>query len=166
MKFRKLLPAVILAAGVAACGVSSASAAEPTSTRVVLFDGSSTIENGPAVQSRDWTPYDKPESITITNDGTLEEDASLPVRCIVGSPCNEWWYSTNTVQLIELYWDKDGQRVPNTTALSVPLNDSSAWKYLGDGTYTPLCLVWGTADGLHYIKLDIDTHKWSEVSSC
>lgn len=141
-------------------------------TRVVLFEGGgSTIEYGPADQSAQWTPYDKPETITTTDDGTLEEDASLPVHCTIGSPCNEWWYSTTTVQLLELYWDEpDGQRVlvgvPSSPGLAAPLNESSEWHYFSDGTATPLCLHWGAADGLHYIKLNLATHEWSEISSC
>lgn len=55
------------------------------------------------------------------------------------------------------------------TNLVPALANNNEWASLGSGTYTPLCLSWVvTANNtytLYYIKLNLDTNAWSEISS-
>ena len=61
-----------------------------------------------------------------------------------------------------------GQRVLATN-LGPALANNNEWASLGNGTYAPLCLSWlVTAHNiatLYYIKLNLNTHGWSKISS-
>jgi ABC-type transport system substrate-binding protein len=144
----------------------------PTPTRIVLFNGGSATPFGPAVQpAGQWTVSTDPVKITTTNYGTLVEDTSLGPIGACAAHCGEWWYDPRPswVQLAEFYWDKTNGTQVLATNLVPALANNGEWAYLGDGTYTPLCLSWlVTASNntytLYYIKLSLTTHKWSEIS--
>jgi hypothetical protein len=154
--------------------LSGPAATLPTPTRIVLFKGGGdATPAGPAVQpAGKWTVSTAPANITTTNYGTLVEDTSLGPIGDCTAQCGEWWYNPRpgAVQLQEFYWDEtNGTQVPATNLVPALANNNE-WASLGDGTYTPLCLSWVvTASNntytLHYIKLSLDTHDWSEISS-
>jgi hypothetical protein len=145
----------------------------PTPTRIVLFTGGGDATPvGPAVQpAGKWTVSTAPAKITTTNYGTLVEDTGLGPVGDCTAQCGEWWYypRPGAVQLLEFHWDKtNGQQV--LAANLVPaLANNNEWVSLGNGTYAPLCLSWlVTANNiatLYYIKLSLNTHDWSEISS-
>ena len=161
------------ALALAAPSVGSA-ASLPTPTRIVLFKGGGNATPvGPAVQpAGQWSVSTAPAKITTTNYGTLVEDTSLGTIGACTAQCGEWWYDPrpSTVQLQEFHWDKTNGTVVLATDLVPALANNNEWAYLGNGTYTPLCLSWVvTASNntytQHYIKLSLTTHKWSEISA-
>ena len=174
---RLIRPALALALASTALALAAPSAGSaatlPTPTRIVLFTGGGDATPvGPAVQpAGKWTVSTAPAKITTTNYGTLVEDTSLPGdigSCV--AQCGEWWYypRPGTVHLLEFYWDEtNGQQVLATNL--VPPVGSGNWASLGGGTYTPLCLSWEVTSNntatLHYIRLSLHTHDWSEISS-
>ena len=48
------------------------------------------------------------------------------------------------------------------------MGNNNQWHSLGKGVYTPLCLSWEVVSGntstLHYIELNLTTHKWTKVT--
>jgi hypothetical protein len=162
------LASTALALAVPAVG----SAATPTPTRIVLFrGGGNATPVGPAVQpAGKWTVSTAPAKITTTNDGTLVEDTALGPIGACTKQCGEWWYDPKPswVQLAEFHWDQTNGKQVLATNLVPALANNNEWAYLGNGTYTPLCLSWvvtsGTTSTSYYIKLSLTTHKWSEIS--
>jgi len=161
------------ALALAAPTVASA-ASPPTPTRIVLFKGGGNATPvGPAVQpAGHWSVSTAPAKITTTNYGTLVENTSLGSIGDCTAHCGEWWYDPrpSAVQLLEFYWDKTNGTQVLATNLVPALANNNEWASLGDGTYTPLCLSWVvTASNntytMHYIKLSLTTHKWSEISA-
>jgi hypothetical protein len=73
------------------------------------------------------------------------------------------------VQLAEFYWQKTNGTQVLATNLVPALASNNEWAFLGNGTYTPLCLSRvvrsGTTLTLQYIKLSLTTHKWSKISA-
>jgi hypothetical protein len=145
----------------------------PTPTRIVLFKGGGDAAPvGPAVQpAGQWTVSTAPAKITTTNYGTLVEDTGLGPIGDCAAQCGEWWYDPrpSVGQLREFYWDETNGQQVLATNLVPALASNNEWASLGDGTYTPLCLSWVVTAGnntstLHYIKLSLDTHDWSEIS--
>jgi hypothetical protein len=174
---RLIRPALALALASTALALATPSAGSaatlPTLTRIVLFKGGGNATPvGPAVQrAGKWTVSTAPAKITTTNYGTLVEDTSLGPIGDCTARCGEWWYDPrpSAVQLQEFYWDKTNGHQVLATNLVPALANNSEWASLGNGTYTPRCLSWlVTANNtytLHYIKLSLKTHDWSEISS-
>jgi hypothetical protein len=168
------LALVSTALALAAPSVGSA-ATLPTPTRIVLFKGGGNATSvGPETQpAGKWTVSTAPAKITTTNYGTLVEDTSLGPIGDCTKHCGEWWYDPrpSAVQLQEFYWDKtNGTRVLATNLVPALASNNKEWAYLGNGTYTPLCLSWlvtasNNTSTLHYIKLSLKTHYWSEIGS-
>jgi hypothetical protein len=173
---RLIRPALALALASTALALATPSggsaATLPTPTRIVLFKGGDATPVGPAVQpAGKWTVSTAPAKITTTNYGTLVEDTGLGPIGACTAKCGEWWYNPrpSAVQLQEFYWDEtNGQRVLATN-LGPALANNNEWASLGNGTYAPLCLSWlVTAHNiatLYYIKLNLNTHSWSKISS-
>ena len=176
---RLVRPALALALTLASTALalatpSVASAATlPTPTRIVLFTGGGDATPvGPAVQpAGKWTVSAAPAKITTTNYGTLVEDTGLGSIGACPAQCGKWWYDPrpSAVQLLEFYWDEaNGQRVLATNLVPA-LANNNGWAYLGNGTYTPLCLSWlvtaGNRATLYYLKLSLKTHDWSKISA-
>ena len=154
--------------------LSDSAATLPTPTRIVLFTGGGDATPvGPAVQpAGQWTVSTAPAEITTTNYGTLVENTSLGPIGDCTAHCGEWWYDPrpSAVQLLEFYWDKTNGTQVLATNLVPALANNNEWASLGNGTYTPLCLSWVvTASNntytMHYIKLSLTTHKWSQISA-
>lgn len=176
-KMRKyLLMTAALAGTVMALAAPSAGSAAtlPTPTRIVLFNGGGDATPvGPAVEpAGKWTVSTAPAKITTTNYGTLVEDTSLGPIGACAAQCGQWWYDPrpSAVQLQEFYWDQTNGQQVLATNLAPALANNNEWASLGGGTYTPLCLSWVvTASNntytLHYIKLSLTTHDWSEISA-
>jgi hypothetical protein len=141
-------PAAASAATVPSTGANSTA----TLTRIVIYTGSDDVSKSPG-------------KITTTNDGTLVEDTSLTSP--VGSPGGEWWYDTSQAVLHAFYWDRPGGAGQvEATNLATLLNDSNAWFYLGNGTYSPRCLAWTAPDGqAQFIQLTKEGGDWKEVSA-
>jgi hypothetical protein len=161
----------IIALPLAMPSVGSA-ATRPPATRIVLFDGSHATPVGPAVQpAGKWTVSTAPAKITTTNYGTLVEDTALGHIGACAAHCGEWWFDPRPswVQLLEFYWHKTNGRQVLATNLVPALANNNEWAYLGNGTYTPLCLSWlVTANNIataYYVKLNLHTHHWSEITS-
>jgi hypothetical protein len=174
---RLIRPALALALASTALALATPSAGSaatlPTPTRIVLFTGGGDATRvGPAVQpAGKWTVSTTPAKITTTNYGTLVEDTSLGHIGDCTAQCGKWWYDPRpaAVQLQEFYWDKTNGKQVLATNLVPALANNNEWASLGNGTYTPLCLSWlVTANHIstpYYIKLNLDTHDWSEISS-
>jgi hypothetical protein len=156
-------PAAASAATVPSTGANSTA----TLTRIVIYTGSDDgTPVGPAGPLKyAWTVSKSPGKITTTNDGTLVEDTSLTSP--VGSPGGEWWYDTSQAVLHAFYWDRPGGAGQvEATNLATLLNDSNAWFYLGNGTYSPRCLAWTAPDGqAQFIQLTKEGGDWKEVSA-
>jgi hypothetical protein len=168
--YKKLITTLIAGTAilltVSATAVEAASAAPAvTVTQRVIFNGTSDTPDGPEGQTSVQKPYDKPETITTTNDGTLEEDVNLGPYTPCAKNCGEWWYNTSApgVYLTEFYWDYDGDKVFSTAA-QAPANDNSAWYQWKPGVYTPLCLEWNPGGAEQFIKLDTTDWKWSKAT--
>jgi hypothetical protein len=173
---RLIRPALALVLASTALALATASAGSaatlPTSTRIVLFaGGGDATPVGPAVQpAGKWTVSTAPAKITTTNYGTLVEDTGLRTIGDCAAQCGKWWYDPRpgAVQLQEFYWDETNGKQVLATNLVPALANNNEWASLGGGTYTPLCLSWvvtvGNTYTLHYIKLSLGTHAWSEIS--
>jgi hypothetical protein len=147
-------------------------ATRPTPTRIVLFDGTGATPVGPAVQpAGKWTVSAAPAKITTTNYGTLVEDTGLGHIGACAAHCGEWWFAPrpSAVQLLEFYWHKTNGRQVLATNLVPALANNNEWAYLGNGTYTPLCLSWLVTAGhvatAYYVKLNLHTHHWTAITS-
>ena len=171
---RAALALALASAALALAAPSVASAASPpTPTRIAVFaGGGNATPVGPAVQpAGKWTVSTAPAKITTTNAGTLVEDTALGHIGACTARCGEWWYDPRpaAVQLQEFYWDKTNGQQVLATNLVPALANNNEWASLGNGTYAPLCLSWlVTANHiatLYYIKLSLNTHDWSEISS-
>jgi hypothetical protein len=159
----------LLTAGPALAG---AHATLPTPTKIVLFQGGgSTKEIGPAGQvAGQWTISTEPAKIVTTNDGTLEQSSDVPGGCDFSSGCGDWRYDPrpSAVQDLEFYWVEPGGQKVYANDLAALTGNNSQWHSLGKGVYTPLCMSWvvvsGNTSTLHYIELNLTTHKWTKVT--
>ena len=166
MRLIRIMLALALAGTVIALAAPTAgSAATVTAPRVVLYQGGGDpTQFGPAVQPPGAnTVSTDPETITTTNDGTLEEDTSLTASGVTDG--GEWWYdpSPTYVELHAFYWEEpDG-----TTVLAQNLTDAVGWYDLGNGVYTPECLAWEPYNTLdvQYIRLNLNNYTWSKATS-
>lgn len=175
---RGVAVAAAVAAGVltlgAATGTASA-ATGPAATRVVVYAGSGDATGGPEGQPRTGVASGKPPVLYTSNDGTLVEDTSLksPLGACA-KDCAEWWYQPHPlhVQLLEFYWDKPDHGGHELSSDLLPVGSLDSWAYLGNGTYTPLCLSWLAGNTLHYIGLheirsrDYSWQKIANASEC
>jgi hypothetical protein len=168
-----LAAAIVPLTAASAAGAATSAAATSTPTRIVLFEGGGNATPvGPASQpAGQWTVSTAPGNITTTDDGTLVEDTGLGPIGACTRQCGQWWYDPRPswVQLMEFHWDQaNGQQVLATN-LTPALASNNEWAYLGNGTYTPVCLSWlvtsGSVSTLQYIKLDLTTHDWSKISA-
>jgi hypothetical protein len=172
---RTALALALASAALALAAPSAGSAATlPTPTRIVLFTGAgAAAPAGPAVQPAGrWTVSTAPAKITTTNYGSLVEDTGLKPIGDCAAHCGEWWYDPRpgAVQLLEFYWDEANGKHVLATGLAPALANNNEWASLGGGTYTPLCLGWlVTASNhtytSHYIKLNLHTHDWSQITA-
>ena len=172
---RTALALALASAALALAAPSAGSAATlPTPTRIVLFTGAGDATPvGPAVQPAGrWTVSTAPAKITTTNYGSLVEDTGLKPIGDCAARCGEWWYDPRpgAVQLLEFYWDETNGKHVLATGLAPALANNNEWASLGGGTYTPLCLGWlVTASNhtytSHYIKLNLHTLDWSEITA-
>jgi hypothetical protein len=142
-----------LATGTAA----PARAQAATIIRIVIYPGDGLTAVGPAaLPSPDKIEIsDVPKTITASGVGTLEMDvASLEGPWgACASDCSEWWFSSNSVHVASF-------SVGGETAhalQSAPV--STGWADLGDGTWTPVYLVWQGG----CINLNLTTHDWSNI---
>ena len=139
-------------------GLTAPSGAQAaTITRIVIFPGDGLAEVGPVAlpPAGKIEISDVPKTITASGVGTLEMD-------VVGlegpwgacaSDCSKWWFSPNSVYVASF-------SVGGETAhalQSAPV--STGWADLGDGTWTPVYLVWQGG----CIHLNLTTHDWSNV---
>jgi len=143
MRLIRIMLALALAGtGIALAAPTAGSAAAVTAPRVVLYQGGGDpTQFGPAVQPPGVnTLSTDPETITTTNDGTLEEDTSLTATGVTDG--GEWWYTPSYVELHAFYWVKpDGTKVLAQN-LTMAVNNNGEWKNLGNGVLTPKCLTW------------------------
>jgi hypothetical protein len=169
--------AAALGAALALAGVSAASASEnPPVTRIVIYAGAAIGDNGiktqygpPGPLAVKWTVWDEPSVITVTNGDTLVENPSLTYAGF--NPGGEWVYDTGQAVDHAFDWDQPGQDEREGYSLASVLNGFSnpnEWDYLGDGTWTPVCLDWSTPEGgSWWIHLSMSTYTWSPASpSC
>jgi len=147
-------------------GVMAARAASTTVTvdRIVLYTGNDDKTpvgpEGPLAPVL-WKTDTVPKEIH-TNDGTLVEDTSLVYCC--GTNGGEWWFNKSQAVLHVFHWEqKDGDTVEATNLASI-LNNNNAWYNLGDNTYSPRCMEWGTPSGLHYIQLTKPGGDWETTT--
>jgi hypothetical protein len=168
-----IVPLTAVSAAGAATSPAAGSAAAPTPIRIVLFEGGGNAAPvGPASQpAGQWTVSTTPAEITTTDDGTLVEDTGLGPTGACTKQCGQWWYDPrpSSVQLLEFYWDQTNGKQVLATNLAPALASNNEWAYLGNGTYTPVCLSWvvtsGSTSAPQYIKLDLSTYDWSKISA-
>jgi hypothetical protein len=175
---KKATVAAAVAAGVmvlaTAAGTASAAPGTtgPAATRVVIYAGSGDQTGGPEGQSRTgpWSVDAHPAVLYTSNDGTLVEDTAL-TGSIGACPkdCGYWWYKPHPlgVQLLKFYWDEpDGAHALSYNL--VPVGSLASWAYLGNGTYTPLCMSWQTGNQPHYIglhEIKAKDYIWQKIAN-
>ncbi len=138
-------------------------------TRIVIYKGggNTTPVGPPGPLPPSYKPAKlstQPAKITVSGGGgTLVEDTSLQYSGVTHG--GEWWYWTTGAILHAFYWDRNGTKT-EVYNLQSPINDDAAWKNLGHGTYTPLCLLWSSAGGTVYtIRLNA-SYDWVMAASC
>ena len=168
MRLIRIMLALALGGTVIALAAPTAgSAAAVTAPRVVLYQGGGDpTQFGPAVQPPGAnTVSTDPETITTTNDGTLEEDTSLTALGVTDG--GEWWYdpSPTYVELHALLLGgarrHDGARPEPDRCRGMvrPRQRRLHPRVPGVGAYNTL--------DVQYIRLNLNNYTWSKsTSSC
>ncbi len=158
--------ATVLSGSVAAA--TAASAASPTATRVVIYTGVTNETGGPVKQSlTTWTISASPEEIYTDNDGFLIENTNGDNGAANES---EWRYRPRPLDVVlpKFTW---AMPVGGGTRVGVPatnLEPVGKWAYLGNGTYTPLCMTWTAIREHEYITVHEYTANiftWTKIAN-
>ncbi len=167
-----LCTTLALFAAPAMAQASSSAALVPVS-RIVIFDGTTSSPDGPdGPLTGNWVGYEKPQVITTTDFGTLEEDITLGRIGACSKVCGQWYFNRAGVELLEFHWVHNGVTVLATDLESIA-NNIGQFQYLpqlGEGVYTPTCLGFEAPNGdggliRHTIQLDTSDWKWSEAKA-
>jgi hypothetical protein len=169
-----VLSAALILMPFGASAVSAATAASTitycTSPCRMIYPGGTDQPDGPKgpLSPTEWTPYALPETITTTNEGSLNEIANWdpPGGCVPFlTNCGEWRYDKSSVELVNFKWVLPGgaSEVVTTPLQSIPVN--SAWINLPGGGYAAKCLQWTYEKDDYVIGLNVDDgYTWSEMT--
>jgi hypothetical protein len=170
---KKLLATAAVAATVLSGSVAaatSASAALPAATRVVIYAGVANRTGGPVKQSRTtWTISASPNEIYTDNDCFLIENTT-PANGAGNE--SEWHYRPQSLAVVlqKFTWAMPIGGGQHVGVSATNLESAGKWAYLGNGTYTPLCMTWTVGGGkIHeYITVHeytANVFTWTKIAS-